>query len=72
MNRIDRSEGLLDRVVLLFLFALFLLLSPLREWWAADDSPWYAPYLIWALIIALSFWLRRQLLRHARGERDGD
>ncbi len=54
----------LDRVIILFLFALFLLLSPLLNWWAADDSPWYAPYLIWGLLILLSWRLRRRLDRH--------
>ncbi len=69
MNRTDRSEGLLDRVVLLFLFALFLLLSPIINWWAADDSPWYAPYLIWALLIALGFAVQRRIQRHTQSGR---
>jgi len=68
----QRTEAGLDRVILLLLFALFLLLSPLTKWWAADDSPWYAPYLIWALLIALTFWLRRTLDRHNKGERRDD
>jgi hypothetical protein len=58
------SEKHLDRVVLLFLFALFLLISPLLRWWAADDSPWYLPYLLWLLIIGLTFWLQRRRKHH--------
>lgn len=54
------SDRHLDRVVLLFLLALFLLVSPLVEWWAADDSHWLAPYLLWGLVIALTFWLQRR------------
>ncbi len=54
------SESALDKVVLLFLFALFLLISPLVEWWAADDSPWYLPYLLWLGLIGLGFWRQRQ------------
>ncbi len=65
----ERQNGL-DRVLLLLLFALFLLLSPFLEWWAADDSPWYAPYLIWALLIALTFRLRRFLDRQTGDGRD--
>jgi hypothetical protein len=57
-------ESILDRVILLFLFALFLLLSPLLNWWAGDTSPWYSPYLIWALLIALTWLLQRKLRRH--------
>lgn len=68
----QRTEPGFDRVILLLLFALFLLLSPIVEWWAADDSPWYAPYLIWALLIALTYALRRTITRHAAGERRDD
>ncbi len=59
-----REHEHLDRVVILFLFALFLLLSPFLNWWAADDSPWYAPYLIWGLLIVLTWRLRCRLERH--------
>lgn len=52
----------LDSVVLLFLFALFLLISPFTTWWAADDSPWYLPYLIWLGLILLI--VRTQSRRH--------
>ncbi len=54
----------MDRVILLFLLALFLLLSPINEWWAADDSPWYSPYLVWGLLIFLTYRLQRYLKRH--------
>jgi hypothetical protein len=72
MSGEQRTEPGHDRVILLLLFALFLLLSPLVEWWAADDSPWFAPYLIWALLIALIFGLRRHLNHAAGGARRGD
>lgn len=49
-----------DRTLLLFLFAVFVLVSPLKAIWASVDSPWYMPYLIWAVIIALAFWLERR------------
>ncbi len=57
-------ERFFDRAVLLFLLALFLLASPLKEWWAADDTTWLAPYLIWGTIITLAYWLQRRLDRH--------
>jgi hypothetical protein len=31
--------------------------SPLVRWWAADDSPWYLPYLLWLLLIVLAAWV---------------
>ncbi len=64
MQNIREHEGLLDRVILLFLLALFLLLSPIVQWWASDNSPWYSPYLIWAGLIALTWLLQRKLSRH--------
>ena len=64
MQKVREHEGLLDRVILLFLFALFLLLSPIINWWAADTSPWYAPYLIWGGLILLIWLLQRKLARY--------
>lgn len=64
MPHSKEPEQHLDRVILLFLLALFLLLSPIKEWWAADDSPWYAPYLIWGLMIFLTWRLQHYLKRH--------
>ena len=60
------SERNLDRVVLVFALALFLLVSPLKHWWAADGSPWLMPYLLWLGIIALGFLVQRWRDRHDR------
>ena len=67
-----RIDPIYDKVVLLLLFALFLLLSPIIEWWGADDSLWYAPYLIWALLIALTYALQRYINRHTRSDKTDD
>lgn len=64
MSRHHTPEPHLDRVILLFLFALFLLISPFNHWWAADDSPWYSAYLVWGLLIFLTWRLQRYLGRH--------
>lgn len=53
-----------DRVLLLFLLGLFLLISPLMNWWAADDSPWYAPYLLWLGLIGLAAAVAARRDRH--------
>jgi len=53
----------LDKVILLLLLALFLLVSPLVNWWARDTAPWYLPYLIWLALIALSWWIQRKVAR---------
>ena len=72
MRREQRTEPVYDRVILLLLFALFLLFSPIVNWWAADDSPWYAPYLIWALLIALTYGLQRRIHRHTKSDEHRD
>jgi len=58
------QEQRYDQVIILFLLALFVLLSPLVEWWAADDSPWYTPYALWLGLICLVFILARRRGRH--------
>jgi hypothetical protein len=35
-------------------------------WWTDPQSPWYLPYLLWGLLIALGGWL------FGRGTRDRD
>ena len=47
-----------DLVVLLFLFAMFLMTPPFVTWWASGGHAWYFPYLIWLLVIALAAWLQ--------------
>ena len=51
----------LDGILILFLFALFLLVSPLVDWWARPDAPWFMPFLLWAVLILLA-----ALLQHRR------
>ncbi len=60
MNGPPESDRHLDRVLLLFLLALFLLVSPLTEIWAADSAHWLSPFLLWGGIIALAYWLQRR------------
>ena len=48
----------IDKVILLLLLALFLLVSPFMAWWANTEASWYRPYLIWSLIIGLTWWLQ--------------
>lgn len=42
-----------DHSLLICLLALFLVNSPLNQWWSTLELPWYAMYLSWLLIIAL-------------------
>lgn len=53
-----------DLVVLLFLFATFLLNPPVTTWWSSEGNPWYLPYLFWLGIIVLTAWLSSRWGRH--------
>ncbi|MDP6123865.1 MAG: hypothetical protein QF387_03660 [Arenicellales bacterium] len=54
----------MDRIILLFSFALLLFVTPLTDWWLSDQSPWYLPYLIWLLVILLNGWFFFRRGRH--------
>lgn len=49
----------IDRLILLFVAGAFLLSPIVIDWWSANGSAWYRPYLIWMLLIALAFWIAR-------------
>ena len=49
---------------LLFLFGLFALVSPFAYWWIAARPAWYAPYLLWLVLILLAAAVARRLKRH--------
>jgi len=53
-----------ENTLLLTLLALFLFASPLTDWWAADDAPWFLPYLLWLAIILIGAWLSHRYQRH--------
>jgi fatty acid desaturase len=59
MDTPRESSRRLDSTVLLFLFALFVLVSPVLLLWATVRSPWYLPYLLWLVVIALIAWVSR-------------
>lgn len=42
-----------DHSLLIFLVGVFLVNSPLRQWWSELTLPWYAMYIPWFIIIVL-------------------
>jgi hypothetical protein len=51
--------------VVVVLASALVLMPPLLEFWFAEDNPWYLPYLVWAGIILLSWYLQRLLRKNA-------
>lgn len=57
----QRTTGkTVERTLLLVIFALMLFASPVIFLWAQDDSPWYFPYVLWAIVIAVTAWINRR------------
>ena len=52
-----------DIVAILTLLGLFLFASPFTNWWAQAAFPWYFPFVLWGLLIALV--VVTQLLGHS-------
>ncbi|MCC5810357.1 MAG: hypothetical protein JJU06_08285 [Ectothiorhodospiraceae bacterium] len=59
----SQDSGAGSYSVLIFLLALFLLVSPFALWWMGAMPPWYFPFLLWLGIILLTALLSRSLIR---------
>ena len=53
----NRLAMYIDRLVLLFIAGAYLLSPAIIEWWSEGGTAWYRPYLIWLILIVLSFWI---------------
>ena len=54
----------IDRLVLFFLAGAYLLSPTTIEWWSLGGSAWERPFLIWFLLILLSFWISKSRDHH--------
>lgn len=60
MNDSPNREASNDHSLLLGLFMLFLLSSPILTIWASSYSGWYLPYLVWFGIILIIAWVHER------------
>ncbi|HJL52722.1 MAG TPA: hypothetical protein QF695_08795 [Arenicellales bacterium] len=51
----------MERTFLLFGLSLLVLASPITSWWLRAALPWYLPFLMWLVIIALIPWAQRRI-----------
>jgi hypothetical protein len=49
----------IDRLVLIFILGTFLLSPSLLAWTNAGGLAWYRPFLVWAILITVVFWMSR-------------
>lgn len=61
MSGPERTNSL---TIVLVTLALFAFASPFTDWWASRQPPWYFPYVLWAILIALTFLIERWLRRN--------
>jgi len=59
-----RNNFRIERTLIMLALIILLFVSPLTEFWAALDAPWFSPYLIWLVAIILSWSLQRSLRKH--------
>ncbi len=59
-----RNNFRIERTLIMLALIMLLFVSPLTEFWAALDAPWFSPYLIWLVAIILSWSLQRSLRKH--------
>lgn len=55
-----------DRLLIFFILGAYLLSPSLLKWWTGSQPGWYQPYVIWGLLIGLTWWVTR----HQRDTRD--
>ncbi len=64
MRQQPDSNKYLDAVVVIFVCAAFLFISPFLLVWSYSAAPWYLPYLLWALVILFAGIVQRLRHRH--------
>lgn len=42
-----------------FIIGAYVLSPAIARWWIEAGSAWYRPYLIWAILIGLSYWITK-------------
>lgn len=65
MRSLNSEFSTTEITLIVVIVALLILLPPMLGWWGASKNPWYIPYLVWSIIIALAYWLQRILRKHA-------
>jgi hypothetical protein len=48
------------RLVLLLVVGIYLFSPAIMAWWADAESVWYRPYLLWLILILVTFLLQSQ------------
>lgn len=52
------------RLLFLMVMGIYVFSPIIMDWWLGPDGAWYRPYIMWAGIIFVSYWLNRQRGEH--------
>ncbi|MFT6917242.1 MAG: hypothetical protein ACJAWL_003599 [Motiliproteus sp.] len=52
------------RLIAVVILAIYLLSPRMIKFLSSADHPWYSPFLIWVLLIALTAWFERKRSRN--------
>jgi hypothetical protein len=58
----SKSEGrmYIYRLVLLLVVGIYLFSPAIMDWWIDATGAWYRPYLLWLILIVVTFILQSQ------------
>lgn len=57
----DTSSGMyIYRLVLLLVVGIYLFSPAIMDWWIDPNGAWYRPYLLWLILIVVTFILQSQ------------
>ncbi|MBO3276673.1 hypothetical protein D3C76_680910 [compost metagenome] len=48
------------RLVLILVVGIYLFSPAIMDWWTAPNGAWYRPYLLWLILIVVTFILQSQ------------
>lgn len=60
LNAEPRAFMQIYRLVLLLVVGIYLFSPAIMAWWANAESAWYRPYLLWLILILVTFLLQSQ------------
>jgi len=49
----------IDRLILLLILGGFAFSPAIMQWWIEGGTAWYRPFMIWGLLIGLTYWITR-------------
>ena len=59
-NLVKRCGMYIYRLVLILVVGIYLFSPAIMDWWIDPNGAWYRPYLLWLILIVVTFILQSQ------------